>query len=289
MVRIRQLKRQDLDFVHESTQREQWGHTKRDVERCFVYEPDGCFVAEHASQKVGHVFTINYGELGWIGLLIVNPEHRGKGVGTLLMEKAIHYLGEKGTKTIGLDAVGKAVPVYQRFGFKKAYDSLRFRKQQLEKEKQETFTTTNIRPLKKDDLKTVAEFDSKIFGANRTRVLQALYNDFEKQCWIAKRNHKILGYIINRKDENVYRIGPWVCRPKHLETAKALLEVCMNAAEEDAVEMYVGVLATNLDAVELVESLGFSQTPKSVRMFMGTPTQTADAMGIYGIAAPEIG
>jgi ribosomal-protein-alanine N-acetyltransferase len=128
MIRIRPLQERDIDFVHQATRKEQWGHTRRDIERCFAYEPTGCFVAENVKQKVGHIFTISYGELGWIGLLIVSPEHRGKGIGTRLMKQATKYLKEKGTKTIGLDAVAEAVPLYERFGFRKAYDSLRFQK-----------------------------------------------------------------------------------------------------------------------------------------------------------------
>ena len=289
MVKIRRLKTQDVDFVLESTQREQWGHTKRDIERCFEYEPNGCFIAEQAKQKLGHVFTVNYGELGWIGLLIVNPEHRGKGIGTTLMEKAIDYLQRKGTKTIGLDAEQKAVPLYERFDFKKAYDSLRFRKQQPRKTKGEQSTARNIFPLRKSDLKAVARFDSKFFGANRARVLQGIYDDFEDKCWVAKRNRRILGYIMSCQDGDICRIGPWVCRPKRLETARELFEACISAANENIVEVRVGVLAANMDAVELVESLGFVQIPNSVRMFRGKQAQVGDVMGVYGIAAPEIG
>lgn len=288
MVAIRLLRERDIDFVHEATQREQWGYTRRDIERSLEYEPTGCFVAEHTKQKVGQVFTISYGELGWIGLLIVTPEHRGKGIGTRLMKKATNYLKEKGTKTIGLDAAEKAVPLYERFGFRKAYDSLRFQKQQTLNKQQEP-PTQNVFPLKKGDFKAVTRFDQRFFGANRTRVLQGVYKDFEDQCWVAKRNHRVLGYIMNRKDGNVCRIGPWVCLPKHVETAKALLETCISALKAESLDIRIGVSATNFDAMELVESLGFKPNPKSVRMFTGEQSQVGDVLGVYGIAAPELG
>ncbi|MBX5327170.1 MAG: GNAT family N-acetyltransferase [Candidatus Bathyarchaeia archaeon] len=288
MVKIRQLRRQDVDYVLQNTKREQWGHTKRDIERCLQYEPNGCFIAEHENQKVGHVFTVNYDKLGWIGLLIVNPEHRGKGIGTQLMKKAIQYLEKKGTKTIGLDAEQKAAPLYERLGFKKAYDSLRFTKQ-TQKHTWIPTQTKNILPLKRNDLKTLTKFDAKIFGANRTRILQSLHDDYAEYCWIAKRNQKTLGYIINRKDDNVCRIGPWVCRPKHIETAKALLETCIETVNENSIEVHVGVLAANLDAVALVESMGFVQRPRSIRMFKGETAPKGDTLGVYGIVAPETG
>lgn len=51
----------------------------------------------------------------------------------------------------------------------------------------------------------------------------------------------------------------------------------------------VGAPATNLDAVELMESLGFKLNPKSIRMFAGEQSHVGNALTIYGIAAPELG
>ena len=204
------------------------------------------------------------------------------------MKKATNYLKEKGTKTTGLDAVAEAVPLYERFGFRKAYDSLRFQKQHPLNEQQEPLTQ-NVFPLKEVDFKTVARFDSGFFGAKRDRVLQGVYSDFEDQCWIAKRNHRVLGYIMNRKEGNVCRIGPWVCLPKHVEIAKTLFETCISTVNGESLDIRVGVPATNLDAVELVESLGFKPTPRSVRMFTEERSQIGDVLGIYGIAAAELG
>jgi len=67
---------------------EQWNVRVEDLRRMLDYEPNGCFVAEVNEELVGHVFTVDYGQLGWIGLLIVKPEYRRMEVGRLLMEKA---------------------------------------------------------------------------------------------------------------------------------------------------------------------------------------------------------
>lgn len=91
----------------------------------FSYEPTGCFVAEINGKPVGHVFSISYGNFGWIELLIVKAEHRGKG--TLLTKRAINYLLNKGVKTIRLEAVSKRMNLYQKLGFVDEYYSLRFK------------------------------------------------------------------------------------------------------------------------------------------------------------------
>ena len=125
-VSVRAWTESDVECVFQSVARERWGHSRRDVERCWCLEPHGCFVAELESEPVGHVSTICYGKLGWIGLLIVNPEKRGRGIGTTLMQKAVDYLKQAGAETLKLEAEETAVPLYRSLGFKEEFDSLRF-------------------------------------------------------------------------------------------------------------------------------------------------------------------
>ena len=86
---IRRFEETDIDFAYKLNMMERWNDTRNDIERMFSYEPDGCFVAEVNSRAAGHVFSISYGKLGWIGLLIVEAKHRRKRVGALLTRKAI--------------------------------------------------------------------------------------------------------------------------------------------------------------------------------------------------------
>lgn len=74
---------------------------------------------------MGHIFSICYGRLGWIGLLIVNAEYRRRGIGALLMKKAMDYLLSRKVKTIKLEAVPKVANLYRKLGFVDEFDSLR--------------------------------------------------------------------------------------------------------------------------------------------------------------------
>lgn len=116
----------DIDYVVQSVSREEWGHSRDEIERCWLWEPNGCLVAEVGHDKVGHVSSIAYGRLGWIGLLIVNPERRGKGIGTALMKKAVDHLRNSGVEMIRLEAIEEAVPLYRRLGFGAEFESLRY-------------------------------------------------------------------------------------------------------------------------------------------------------------------
>ena len=121
---IRPWTQADIDYVTESVERERWGYTERDIERCWRLEPNGCFIAEVKREQVGHVFSIGYDKTGWIGLLIVNPECRGKGIGTILTKNAVNHLQKTGKVTIRLEAVEKAIPLYRRLDLKRSSSHL---------------------------------------------------------------------------------------------------------------------------------------------------------------------
>lgn len=84
-VSIRLLRNDDISFVYELNVNEGWCDTRRDVERRLEYEPNSCLIVEVNCERVGHVFTVSFGELGWMGLLIVKLEHRRSDVGSMLL------------------------------------------------------------------------------------------------------------------------------------------------------------------------------------------------------------
>jgi len=90
------------------------------------YEPGSCFIAEVGGKPAGHVFSVSYGKLGWIGYVIVDVGHRGRGIGTMLMKKAMDYLLSRRVETIKLEAAPEIADFYRRLGFVEEYDSLRF-------------------------------------------------------------------------------------------------------------------------------------------------------------------
>jgi len=281
----------DIDYVTESVERERWGYTRQDIERCWLFEPRGCFIAEIQHKPAGHVFTINYGKTGWVGLLIVNPEQRGNGIGTILMQTAISYLQKTGVETIRLEAVEKAVPLYKRLGFREEFASLRFSKQIKQKEKRQSERSKGreIVNIQENDMDNVAKFDSKHFGASRLGVLRSLYADQPQNCFIASEKRKISGYILGRKIQNAHWIGPWVC--ENPETAEKLLCACIDSitAPEEEKELKLGMPILNTDGIRLVKKLGFQLTSRSIRMVWGKPKYKGHITKIYGIGGPEKG
>jgi len=284
-VEIRVWKQADLAYVAESVSREGWGHTRRDVERCWKLEPNGCFIAESEDQPVGHVFSVTYGKIGWIGLLIVNSEKRGLGIGAALMEAAVNYLEENGAKTIKLEAVEKAAPLYRRLGFVDESDSLRYCGMPVHE------AHLNIEgfvsPIRKDDIREIAEFDAQHFGANRLSVLKSLHSDFSQYCFAAKENQRMEGYIMARKTLDRLWIGPWVCNDSRV--AQRLSNTLFKSVRKEDERLRLGFPALNMNARKLVEELGFQLVGKSIHMIRGDRKNQGDVTRIYGIGGPEKG
>jgi len=282
---IRPIRENDIEFVYTLCKNESWNYSRKRIERVHHYEPEGCFVAVVNRKRVGHVFSISYGKVGWIGLLIVDKEHRRMGIGTLLMRRAIDYLQNLGVETVKLEAVPEIAGLYRKLGFIDEFDSLRFKKVN---EKDNQSTNPNIKPLRGNQITETAEFDSRYFGANRIRVLRQLFEDNPELCFISRKNSQIVGYIMCYEMETGYRIGPWICNPHDPQTAKGLILKCIQAIETNT-KLYIGVPAVNNTSVKLLQDLDFELYCKSVRMYLGKKPANEHVKFIFSIGGPENG
>lgn len=276
---VRSFEEKDADFAYEMTVREQWNVSRADVNRMFHYEPKGCFIAEVKGSRVAHVFTVNYGNLGWVGLLIVKAGYRKKGIATLLTRKAIDYLVHCGVETVRLEAVPEMADLYRKLGFVDEYDSLRFRGRGGRAVPHGSDSTS---PIEKERICEIAEFDAAYFGADRTRVLVSLCQENPGLCFASYDGSKIVGYVMCRRAETGYDVGPFVCNPEEWQTARDLLARCVREVGSKT-SVYLGVPAVNRGAVEMMEELGFEQYSKSIRMRFGKSLRTERLSGVFAI------
>lgn len=251
----------------------------------FRFEPEGCFIAEVDTRPVGHVFSISYGSLGWIGLLIVEPEHRRRGIGKLLTIRAKDYLLSQGVQTIKLEGVAEIADLYRQIGFIDEYDSLRLKRTA---ERLPSKGGKRVRSTMKEDLSELAAFDAKCFGADRTRVLRQLYEASPQLCFISRTGNNVAGYVMCRKAHIGYNLGPMVCDPGLADTASDLVRMCVGRLNRGA-EVFVGVPAVNRAATQMWKALGFFEYSRSIRMRLGKDLENECVDGIFAIAGPMKG
>ena len=91
----------DVDLAMNLKDQVDWNQTPDDIRRLIEYEPDGCFIAEFDGIPVGTVSTTSYGtKLAWIGMMLVLPEYRRRGIACQLMLKGIDYLRDRGVTCV---------------------------------------------------------------------------------------------------------------------------------------------------------------------------------------------
>lgn len=275
---IRVMTERDIPAGQRLRQQAGWNQTDDDWRRLLSWEPAGCFVGERDGQIVGSASTTVYGrELAWIGMVLVDLDHRRHGIGRALFQHAMTYLDGRGIETIGLDAtpLGKTM-----------YDSLGYRDVSLLERRRGSLPTLpegDARPLRPDDLPALAAFDAQAFGLGRARILEALAAGDRDGCFVVDEGG-IRGYLLTRPGANALHIGPLVARD--LETAERLVYTALRARAGAPAVM--DVVQENPHAVALSERLGLAPVRPFIRMYRGTPPP-ADLSLLYTSAGPEIG
>src|ERR1700759_151747 len=100
-----------------------WNQTAADWTRFLTASPNGCFVMDGGGKIVGTATTLSYeNRFAWIGMVLVDPSHRNRGVGTALLQRTIEYLDAAGIPTLKLDATPAGKPLYEKLGFVSEYE-----------------------------------------------------------------------------------------------------------------------------------------------------------------------
>src|SRR5947208_12855273 len=126
MIRIRVMTFADVEFGLRLKQENGWNQTVADWARFLVMQPDGCFVAEEDGEAAGTVTTCVFGPVAWVGMMLVEKERRGRGIGRALMNHALAFLDGKDVRSIRLDATPLGEPLYRRLGFVEQFLLCRF-------------------------------------------------------------------------------------------------------------------------------------------------------------------
>lgn len=282
-VSLRPMRPGDISFAHQLRDLAGWNQTERDWRGYLEFEPNGCFVAELGGQPAGTATTIRYGErFGWIGMVLVHPDHRRHGIGSLLLRKAIDYLRENGVRCIKLDATPMGKRVYVPLGFVDEYELSRYERVAPAVAFPDA---RDLGPYANSDVAEVGRLDSQAFGADRGHVLASMSARDPRLCFVSRDEGGLHGYLIARHGARAVQVGPWVARD--VETADHLLQALLSRVEGKTV--FIDVPAPNVPGVALLEKYGFRVQRTLTRMFLGENTSPGDPRLIYSISSPEKG
>lgn len=278
-VKVRTLEPGDFSFCLVQSAREGWDTTVRTLATHLAHDPDGCFIAEVEGQPAGMVTTTRYQLTGWIGNLIVPPERRGLGIGTLLMQRAIAHLERRGTATIRLEADPMGINIYHKLGFVDEFESPRFRR-----ERSASPALAAAAELAQADLSRLGAFDAPYFGDRRGRLL-GLLSDGARLALRVPARGRLAGYLIAQPSACGTRLGPWVAESSH--AAAELLDTAVARLDDGA--LIVAVPGPNDAGCEMLRSRGFFTTPSSLRMVRGPRTAGGQPECVYALATGAVG
>ena len=255
----------DFPFAVQLANTMNWNMAEEDFEFMIKLEPKGCFVLFHGSERLGIATSISYGKVGWFGNLIVKEEYRKEGAGTFLVRHAADYLKNKGAETIGLYAYQHLKEFYESLGFECNLDF------SVMNAKMVSATPEGmVREAGKRDLLALAEFDSQFFGSSRSRLLEAIIGIGKNLCYFSIENDEIIGYVAARVYDEMAEVGPLVCHPHRLETAKNLLNTTLNKLS--SLEVFMCLPTKEEGLLPMLSKAGFQEEFRVTRMFLGPAT-----------------
>jgi len=258
-VHIRTMTTKDLELGLSLSRQAGWNQTEADWLRLMYFEPEGCFVAELDGSAVGTTTTCVLDHVAWIAMVLVDENHRRRGIGTHLLRHALDHLDRRHVSTIRLDATGLGRPIYETLGFIPEYDLARY------KGIAPSFPALpTAADASSDAYSDIIEFDKMITGTNREKMLTRLFEEFPRRLRTLRREGKIEGYLTMRPGANAVQIGPCIALK---DAGLALL--CDALGRCAGKYVFIDIPYNNAGAVKIAESSGLEIQRCFTRMYRG--------------------
>lgn len=258
--------------------------------RLFGRVPIKFYVAEADGKAVGTAIVNSRGKVGYISSVMVDPDHRRRGIATRLLKSAIVNIQQKTTRKPILHVESKnapAIALYTRLGFK-AFEHITYLTG--ETDSLSVVQDTNeikTRPIQKDDLNEVfnlieASEDPnrlKIFDFSKnnlkTPLLQRLFRFSTQNRIIAVLDGKIVGYA-----ETSYTTPKEAGRISSIQTVaqarsnlveEVLIGAAINEVRKGGTKR-ITVMVSNMkqDIIDTLKNLGFRESLIMDGMFIET-------------------
>jgi GNAT superfamily N-acetyltransferase len=259
-----------------------WNQTESDWKRFLAASPNGCLVVDDAAKVVGTATTVSYEDrFAWIGMVLVDPEFRNRGIGTRLLRRMIEYLDDAGIPTLKLDATPLGKPLYEKLGFVSEYEIERW----TLKRTTPVERLLNAAPLPTEQLSEIVAYDRDVFGADRSALLRALHRDRSDLTLAVRSGRHMQGYAFGRHGRFADHLGPWMARDA--DSAEKLLRDFLERSSRDTV--IADALKSNAAAGETLHGAGFTVTRPLTRMYRGPNRFPGKPESLCAILGPEFG
>jgi len=275
---LRPMTEDDLPQAHGLSRLVQWPH--RLDEWQFNFKLGRGLIAEQADETVGTVMWWPYGaDMAALGMVIVDPDRQGAGIGRALMTAALEQLDGR---TVMLNATEAGLRLYQALGFRPIGEIRQHQGAAFAVPATPLGKGERIRPIGRRDGDALVALDAKATGLARGPLIRALLDEAEGV--VLDRDSEAIGFALYRRFGRGHAIGPVIVPT--IEGAKALISHWM--ASNPGVFMRVDVLGDG-GLSPWLDDLGLIGLSPVTTMVRGTPIPRAGAGGYWAIASQALG
>jgi len=258
-----------------------WNQTESDWRRLLKHDPQGGFIACLNNHVLGTTTSTAYGtDLAWIGMVLVDPECRRRGIATQLVQETLRSLCSRGVKTIKLDATPAGQPVYAPLRFVQETRIERW--------------MGRARPVGKMDCQIwsrslraeMMALDRLAFEAERSALLDSLIADSAvPPLTISESDGELRGFAMARPGAVASYVGPIVATDQNAATS--LLDGMLH--QLDGRDLFIDINAGFEGGPRIVAARGFVKQRDFTRMRFGLESNAGTSSLIFAIAGPEVG
>lgn len=248
-----------------------WNQSEADWRRVIGLNPEGTVAVRSGGALVATATLASYGRaLHWVGMVIVDPAHRGRGLGTAVLDRMVERSRALGGTTLGLDATPLGEPIYRKRGFVPVGPIDRWVGALPPAEAADAAVAPG--PGQWEEL---LELDRRVGGIDRARLLNALRREEEVRAWVVPERGPVRGFAFLRPGREHAHLGPLVATRD--EDVATLLRAAGRA---------LGGGSALMDAprephlAELLEQLGLEVQRRLVRMTQDRPVPALMGDGI---------
>jgi GNAT superfamily N-acetyltransferase len=217
--------------------------------------------------------------VAWIGMILVMPEARGRGLGRAVFAHCLDQVKRAGQVAM-LDATPQGEPLYASFGFVPLWRLTRWQREPVA-------DAVHGHDQHRGGLEGLAALDAQALGIARPAVLGDLFEREGSRC---VRNGAALGLV--RAGRVAHHIGPLLAADE-----RAAATLLAEAAHCTAGRIVVDVPEGRLAMARALRDAGFTPRRGFVRMALDTRAQgyaneaapTGQPAFIHAIAGPEFG
>ena len=279
---LRPMTRGEVDVLVGWAATEGWNPGRSDAAVFWATDPAAFVAAELGGELIGGGAVVAYGRAyGFMGLFIVKPAFRGRGLGRRLWYARRDMLRARldAHAPIGMDGVEAMEPFYAEGGFRTSHVNRRYTWRAHDRGP--SAGVVDVRDVPFD---TLEAFDARHFPGPRATFLRAWIEQPDAHACVLRGPEGIRAFGVARPCGEGFKIGPLFA--DDIEAASAVLRALERRVPGEP--LYLDVPDANPSAASFVARHGMGEVFRCARMYLGTPP-SIDEGRVFGITSFEFG